>query len=116
MFAYPATKLLVEEIQHLHDDGTPEPSLVDLVAYLHELHPSFAIELFIRGTDDARERVLTPDGELRASRLADGNVYHSPTVFQLKAMLFHAGIVTERGAEPSNLDPTADTWALRNRL
>ncbi|WP_227377326.1 hypothetical protein [Haladaptatus halobius] len=116
VFAYPATKLLVEEIQNLHDDGTPEPSLVDLVAYLHELHPSFAIELFIRGTDDARIRVLTPDGELRASRLADGNVYHSPTVFQLKAMLFHAGIVTERGAEPSNLDPTADTWALRNRL
>ncbi|WP_458209342.1 hypothetical protein [Haladaptatus sp. NG-SE-30] len=116
VFSYPATKLLVEEIQQLHDDGEPEPSLVDLVEYLHGLHPSFAIELFIRGTDDARERVLTPDGELQARELTDGNVYHSPTVFQLKAMLFHAGILTERGTEPSSLDPTTDTWALRNRL
>ncbi|WP_135824648.1 hypothetical protein [Halorussus ruber] len=116
VFAYPATQLLVEEIQHLHEDGFPEPMLVDLVEYLHELHPSFTVELFIRGTDDARERVLDRDGELRTAPLADGNIYHSPTVFQLKAMLFHAGILTERGAEPSNLDPESDLWALREPL
>jgi hypothetical protein len=38
----------------------------------------------------------------------------SPTVFQLKAMLYHAGILTERGAEPHRLAPTEDVWALRN--
>jgi hypothetical protein len=116
VFAYPATKLLVEELQHLHDDGEPAPTLVDLVTYLYDRHSSFAIELFVRGTNDARERVLSRDGELRTAALEDGNVYHSPTVFQLKAMLYHAGILTERGAEPSNLDPTADVWALRERL
>jgi len=48
--------------------------------------------------------------------LQDGASYHSPTVFQLKAMLYHAGILTERGSEPSRLDPTTDEWALREPL
>ena len=116
VFAYPATQLLVEEIQHLHEDGFAEPTLVELVRYLHERHPSFTIELFVRGTDDARKRVLDRDGELRTAPLSDGNIYHSPTVFQLKAMLYHAGILTERGAEPSNLDPTNDVWSIRDPL
>ena len=28
-------------------------------------------------------------------------------------MLYHAGLLTERGAEPSNLEPQNDVWALR---
>ena len=113
LWAYPATKLLVEELQRLHDDGLPEPTLVDLVTYLHELHPTFTVELFVRGTDHARQRALDTDGELRPAALTDGTIYHSPTVFQLKAMLYHAGILTDRGAEPSNLDPETDIWKLR---
>lgn len=113
VFDYPATKLLVEEIQQMHDDGIPEPSLVELVEYLHELHPSFTVELFVRGTRSVRSRVLTPDGELRSEPLRDGAVFHSPTVFQLKAMLYHTGILTERGREPTRLDPETDVWALR---
>ena len=116
VYAYPATQLLVEELQHMHDDGIAAPTLVELVTYLHELHPTFTIELFVRGTDDVRRRALGPEGQLRVGPLADGETYHSPTVFQLKAMLYHAGILTERGAEPSNLDPQADVWALRERL
>ncbi len=112
VFDYPATKLLVEEIQQMHEDGIPEPSLVDLVEYLHELHPSFTVELFLRGTGSVRSRVLTSDGELRSEPLSEGTVYHSPTVFQLKAMLYHTGILTERGSEPSRLDPETDVWAL----
>jgi len=116
VYEYPATKLLVEELQHLHEDGVEMPTLVELVTYLHELHPSFTIELFVRGADDVRSRVLSADGELRTEPLSAGETYHSPTVFQLKAMLYHAGILTERGAEPSNLDPDADVWALRERV
>nr|WP_233745214.1 hypothetical protein [Halobacterium bonnevillei] len=114
VFAYPATQLLVEELQQMHDDRIREPTLVELVAWLHVQHPSFTVELFIQGDQDVRSRVLTPDGELREQALHDGNAYHSPTVFQLKAMLYHVGILTERGAEPSNLDPGADIWALRD--
>ena len=113
VWAYPATKLLVEELQQMHEDGVTDPSLVDLVEWLHVHHPTFTVELFVRGSDDARSRVLDEDGELRADELTDGNVYHSPTVFQLKAMLYHAGVLAERGAEPHRLDPTTDSWRLR---
>jgi len=113
VWAYPATKLLVEELQQMHEDGITDPSLVDLVEWLHVHHPTFTVELFVRGTDDARSRVLDEDGELQPDALTDGNVYHSPTVFQLKAMLYHAGLLAERGAEPHRLDPTADSWRLR---
>ena len=113
VFDYPATELLVTELQTMSEDGITEPSLVETVTYLHELHPSFTVELFIRGDDGVRERVLTDDGDLRRAALTDGSVYHSPTVFQLKAMLYHTGILTDRGAEPSRLEPREDVWALR---
>lgn len=116
VYDYPATELLITELQTMHTDGVGDPTLVDLVGWLHEHHPTFTIELFVRGSDDARERVLTTDGDLRERALHDGSVYHSPTVFQLKAMLYHAGLLAERGAEPSNLDPTADSWRLRDPL
>ena len=114
VFAYPATQLLVEELQRMHEDRIPEPTLVELVEYLHELHPSFAVELFVRGDEGVRRRVLTPEGNLRRRALEDGDIYHSPTVFQLKAMLFHVGLLAERGREPSRLDPTIDAWTLRD--
>ncbi|MFC7095734.1 hypothetical protein [Halobaculum marinum] len=116
VWAYPATQVIVEELQTMADDGYPEPTLVQLVEWLHTNHPTFTVELFLRGTEGVRARTLDGDGDLRPAELADGRVYHSPTVFQLKAMLFHAGIVTERGAEPHRLDPEADVWALREPL
>ena len=116
VWAYPATRLLVTELQTMHDDGITEPSLVDLVEWLHVQHPTFTVELFLRGTDGVRSRVLDPDGELRPAALDDGAVYHAPTVFQLKAMLYHAGVLTDRGAEPHRLDPATDVWRLRDAL
>ncbi|WP_276272465.1 hypothetical protein [Haloarcula litorea] len=114
VYAYPATELLVSELRTLAADGHPEPTLVELVRYLHEVHPTFTVELFLRGTESVRRRALTADGELRAEALTDGSVYHAPTVFQLKAMYYHAGVLTGRGAEPSTLDPATDVWALRH--
>lgn len=116
VYEYPASQLLVTELQNLHDDGVTDPTLPEFVRYLHELHPSFTVELFFRGDEDVRKRVLTQDGDLREDDLENGSVYHSPTVFQLKTMLYHAGILTDRGVEPSNLDPNEDVWALRERL
>ena len=31
-------------------------------------------------------------------------------------MLYHAGILAERGAEPHRLDPETDSWRLREPL
>jgi len=114
MWAYPATPLLVEELQTLHEDGNTAPSLVEFVTHLHRSHPSFAVELFLRGTEDVRSRALDADGTLHEAVLTEGGVYHSPTVFQLKAMLYHVGLLTERGSEPSDLEPTTDVWRLRH--
>ncbi|ELY61471.1 hypothetical protein C491_01397 [Natronococcus amylolyticus DSM 10524] len=116
VFDYPATELLVTELQGLHRDGSREPSLVEFVTYLHELHPTFAVELFVRGDRRVRRRALTTDGELRREALEDGATYHAPTVFQLKTMLYHVGILTERGREPHRLEPTSDVWALRESV
>ena len=116
VWAYPATQLLVEELQTMCDDGISDPLLVDLIEWLHVHHPTFAIELFIRGDQSVRSRVLDGDGNLQVDQLVDGTVFHSPTVFQLKAMLYHAGILSERGTEPHRLDPTTDSWQLRNPL
>ncbi|MFB6096171.1 MAG: hypothetical protein ABEJ74_02135 [Haloferacaceae archaeon] len=116
VWAYPATQLLVEELQTMHDDRIEDPSLVDLVEWLHVHHPTFTVELFVRGTDDARARVLDADGDLRPAALRDGDVYHAPTVFQLKAMLYHAGVLADRGKEPHRLDPETDSWRLREPL
>ncbi|WP_049927580.1 hypothetical protein [Halopiger goleimassiliensis] len=113
VFAYPATELLVEELQTMHDDWNAEPTLVELVTHMHELHPSFAVELFVRGDESVRRRVLTEDGSLRRDALTDGEIYHAPTVFQLKTMLYHTGILADRGTEPHRLEPTDDGWALR---
>ena len=116
LWAYPATQLLVGELEDARADGEPDPSLAEFVEWCHYHHPTFAVELFIRGTDGARERVLDGDGEIRRAALTDGEVYHAPTVFQLKAMLYHAGVLAEHGAEPHRLDPTTDSWALRRPL
>lgn len=116
VWAYPATRQLVEAIQEMHERGHREPTLVDLVEHLFDEYPTFTVELFVRGTDDARGRVLDEDGELKPDALRDGSVYHSPTVFQLKAICYHAGILTERGAEPNRLEPEDDVWALRTVL
>ncbi|RJT03301.1 hypothetical protein [Halococcus sp. IIIV-5B] len=116
VWMYPATQILVEALQTMHDDGLREPSLVELVERLHAEHPTFTIELFVRGAEDVRSRVLDEEGDLHVTELEDGNVFHSPTVFQLKAMLYHGGVLTERGAEPHRLDPMTDVWQLREPL
>ncbi len=113
VYAYPATERLVDVLQSLHHQGIETPSLRQFVLELYDRYPTFAVELFIRGTDTARERVFASETTLDQAALADGTVYASPTVFQLKAMLFHAGIVADRGKEPHRLDPTEDIWALR---
>ncbi len=113
VYQYPATSLLVTELQALAADGKAEPTLVEFVERLHQLHPTFAIELFIRGDEATRRQVLSPDNELRLSALENGSVYHAPTVFQLKAMYYHTGILATRGSEPHRLDPLEDQWGLR---
>jgi len=74
VWAYPGTQLFVEELQTMHDDGIREPSLVEFVEWLHVQHPTFTVELFLRGNDDVRSRVLDEKGDLQTAELADGTI------------------------------------------
>ena len=115
LFHYPATEPLVTELRRLAADGLAAPSVVDVVCRLFDLRPAFAVELFVRGTDEARRRVLDDGGDLREAALSDPSVYHSPTLFQYKTMLYHAGLFATRGTEPSRIDdPAATDWRLRD--
>lgn len=112
IFEYPATELIVEELQSLHEQGVHEPTLREFVLHLFDSHPSFAVELFVSSRDEKRERVFASDDELDPDVLENGEVYQPSTTFQLKAMMYHTGILTETGAEPSRIDPTEDVWRL----
>jgi len=112
----PVTELLVREVQRLSDQGQPGPTLRECVLELFDSHPAFAVEVFVRDTDEARGKVFEDDSTLDPTALAQGDVYASPTVFQLKAMLYHGGILTKRGAEPHRLDPIENHRQLRQPL
>jgi len=116
LWEYPATKLIVEELQALHEDGEPAPSLVGFVRRLHRFHPTFTVELFLRGTDDVRSRRSTLTVNCRSANSATATCTTHRLSSELKAMLYHAGVLTERGSEPNKLDPETDTWALREPL
>lgn len=47
---------------------------------------------------------------LRTDTLANGGVYHAPTVFQLNEMVDHLAQWTERGAELHRLDLSGHVW------
>jgi hypothetical protein len=116
VYEYPATELIVEELQKLHNEGVSDTTLRELVLHLFDSHPSFAVELFVSNKDEKRERVFAGEDELDAEVLENGEVYQPSTTFQLKSMMYHAGLLTETGAEPSRIDPMEDVWQLRENV
>lgn len=83
------------------------PEFVDAAA---ESDPSLI------GTTFLRDRADTWTAEaIRAQPLAETQTYSSYAISQFKTSLFHAGFLTERGADTSRHDPGADIWALTDR-
>jgi hypothetical protein len=71
-------------------------------------HP--AAESLFRDPD-----VVTPQAGSQTTdpnRFDDASVYAGCAVYQLKSNLYHAGILTERGADTSALVPKQDYWAI----
>lgn len=64
MWSYPATQLLVEELQTMHRDRFPNPSLADFVEWLHRHHSTFTVEFFLKGTETVRSHLLKESGGL----------------------------------------------------
>lgn len=91
--AYPPAADLINILEKTGPITLPE------LAKLTVKHtPRFADSLFRH--PDRRERFHSPD------------VYSGQTVYQLKSLLYHSGILTERGSDTSALTPDQDVWAL----
>jgi hypothetical protein len=115
VFAFPATQMLVTHIQELQNNDQP-PILPTVVENLFDTSPTFAVEFFIRDTEEARSAVLTDDGELITPSLLESHVYRSVVAYQFKQMLYHSGILAESGSDSSNLEPRESDWRLEQPI
>lgn len=119
LLSYPPTQVLVDTLGELARKGNTEPSLSEVAKAVAAEHPNFALDLFVSTQSEARGRVLSEDHDTIINRSAfdSAEIYSTHTTFQYKAMLYHVGLLTERGTgTKSELDPTADTWALETQV
>jgi hypothetical protein len=108
---YDPTQLVVETLENLHAEDVVEPTLPTVVERACARNRPLAIEVFL--TRDRREDALTVDGELLPERLADSGLYKSGAYFQLKAQLYHVGLLTSRGTDDAEA-AIEDVWRLEH--
>lgn len=115
----------VRAILNVVPPGSDPIALPALVGRLSASSPETAAEHLLRA-----EAIDTADpvGDAAAAHKSGKDVatacpwttlpssFQSSTTFQLKSLLYHAGIVTEPGADSSRLSPTKDYWAHSPRL
>lgn len=104
---------------NLANKGDTEPSLSEVARAVAAKHPNFALDLFVSTQSGDRERILDEDDDIIINRAAfdRAEIYSTHTTFQYKAMLYHVGLLTERGTgTKSKLDLTSDTWALEMHI
>lgn len=70
-------------------------------------------ETILRDADTVTPSDVQPEPP---DALRTPDVYAGKAVYQFKTLLFHAGILTERGADTSALVPRQDVWALEPSL
>lgn len=115
LLSYPPTQVLMEILGDLANQGYPEPNLAQVAKAVAAEHPDFALDLFVSTRFEDRKAILTDhsDSSLDKSMFENGDIYSTHTTFQYKAMLYHVGLLTERGTDTkSELDPTSEVWAL----
>jgi hypothetical protein len=111
LLTYPPTQILVDEIEKLMAGGLDRPVLSQIAKSIARNRPDFALDLFVAGKN--RGKVLESNGDLNLDAFDQGEVYSTHTTFQYKAMLYHTGILTERGTgKKSKIRPTDAVWEL----
>jgi len=119
LLSYPPTQVLVDTLGELAKQGNTKPTLSEVAKAVAAEHPNFALDLFVSMQSEDRERVLHESGEsiINESAFDMPEIYSTHTIYQYKAMLFHVGLLTERGTDTkSELDPAADIWKLETNL
>lgn len=114
LLEYPPKTVLVESIEQLMISGADQPSLAQVATSVADDSLEFALDLFVASADRERAPSCLNESDPR-SAFRDGSIYSTHTTLQYKAMLYHVGLLTERGTgTKSKIDPEMDTWALEN--
>lgn len=117
LLAYPPTQLLIDTLEELSTSGNGRPTLGQVARAVARDRPDFALDLFVSSED--RDRVLsgTDGARIDMEAFDEGTVYSTHTTYQYKALLYHTGILTERGTgTKEKIDPDEDVWALETPL
>jgi len=110
---YEPTRLIIESLERLHDSGCRAASLADVALAATRLNQPLAVEVFF--TQHRREDVLTADGGIDESVLADPMIYKSGIHFQFKYQLYHLGILTTGGTDDKDA-VLSNEWQLEQAV
>jgi hypothetical protein len=99
---YPPTQELLNVLDNIAEEGSEEFRVDQVAKCLARRRPEFAIDLFL-STDPKTRRAALRNREIRLEVFDREENYHTNTLFQYKAVLFHTGLLTSRG-----LDTLAD--------
>jgi hypothetical protein len=117
---YPPTRILIETLTRLSQDGIDSPQVNLVATRLAENHPEVAVDLFLNG--DPEEYLKFRSSEKNEPAVFDAETnYHTHTLFQYKAVLFHTGILTTKGLDSTEkLDFSREfpeqTWELEDTM
>jgi hypothetical protein len=87
-------------------------TLPELVVELAQTDPEYVVETFLQ--TDADDVECSHSDLATEAALDRASTYRGQAVYQLKSLLFHCGVLTQRGADTSRLEPTADVWGLES--
>lgn len=115
LLSQPLTQTLVTTIDSLMRAGNERPTLAAVAKAVGRDHPNIALRIF--PSKETRDRVRSGSGGVNLNAFDDGRVYSTHTTFQYKAVLYHVGLLTERGTDTkSDIDPSTAIWALETPL
>ena len=117
---YPPTQELLTVLDKIAAEGSDSNRVDQVAKRLAERRPEFAIELFLSPDPDTRQKVIEGD-EFQIEVFDDEQNYHTNTLFQYKAVLYHTGILTSRGIDDLDeldfsVEKDSQEWVLENEL
>jgi len=110
---YNPTQLIIEALEHLHQTGTDNITIVDVAAEACRLNQPLAVEVFF--TQNRRDDVLTADGNINDAMLHDPSIYKSGIHFQYKYQLYHIGLLTTGGTDDKD-EVMDNSWQLEQPI
>jgi hypothetical protein len=117
---YPPTRILIETLTKLNQDGISSPQVNLVATRLAENHPKVAADLFLN-VDPEEYLKSQSSGEIETAVFDAEEKYHTHTLYQYKTVLFHTGILTTKGLDSTdNLDFSRElpeqTWELEETM